>query len=98
MWVREHAADYGSSPKPVVFGQSAGAHLATLLSVNNAESVSSAVLFHPPTDFTDFAVRAQQGLDILERLLNVGVSDADVSATLASPEEQLSTEICGRGD
>ena len=87
-WVQEHAADYGSSDTPVVFGQSAGAHLATALAVDESESVSSAILLYPPTDFTDFVMRAQQGyytdtqgLGILERVLGVGVAQADVSAS-----------------
>ena len=87
-WVQAHAAEYGSSDKPVVFGQSAGAHLATALAVDEAESVSSAILLYPPTDFADFVMRAQQGyytdeqgLGILERVLGVGVAEADVSAS-----------------
>ena len=87
-WVQRHASEYGSSDKPVLFGQSAGAHLATALAVDEAESVSSAILLYPPTDFTDFVMRAQQGyytdeqgLDILERVLGVGVAEADVSAS-----------------
>ncbi len=88
VWVQEHASDYGSSDKPVVFGQSAGAHLATALAVDEAESISSAILLYPPTDFTDFVMRAQQGyytdaqgLGILERVLGVGVAEANVSAS-----------------
>ena len=102
-WVREHAADYGSSPTPVVFGQSAGAHLATSLAVNDADSVSAAVLFYPPTDFTDFALRAQQGfytdeqgLRILERLLNVTASEADISAS-PIPENSFPQQIVQNG-
>lgn len=87
-WVEEHAVEYGSSVKPVVFGQSAGAHLATSLAVNNPERVAAAVLFYPPTDFTDFALRAQggfysneQGLGILGRVLGTRVEQADISAS-----------------
>lgn len=87
-WVQANAADYGSSTRPVVFGQSAGAHLATALAVNEAQSVSSAVLFYPPTDFADFVTRAQQGyysdsqgLAILERVLGTELAQADISAS-----------------
>lgn len=87
-WVADNAASYGSSSVPVVFGQSAGAHLATSLLVNEPDRVAGAVLFYPPTDFTDFALRAQQGLytdeqglGILERVLG-GVADtADINAS-----------------
>lgn len=82
-WVGEHAESYGSAAKPVVFGQSAGAHLAASLVVNEADSVSAGVLMYPPTDFTDFALRVQsglytnaQGLGILNRVL-----EADGNAT-----------------
>lgn len=87
-WVGEHASEYGSSATPVLFGQSAGAHLATALAVEQAASVSSAILFYPPTDFSDFLLRAQQGyytdeqgLDILERVLGSNVTQADISAS-----------------
>jgi len=57
-WVAENAASYGSSSVPVVFGQSAGAHLATSLLVNEPENVAGAVLFYPPTDFTGETLQA----------------------------------------
>ncbi|WP_088920311.1 alpha/beta hydrolase [Granulosicoccus antarcticus] len=102
-WVQIHATDYGSSPKPVVFGQSAGAHLATSLAVNRSSEVASAVLFYTPTDFTDFALRAQQGfytdeqgLGILERLLNVSADEADVSAS-PIPENSFPLRIVQEG-
>jgi len=87
-WVQLHAAEFGSGGKPVVFGQSAGAHLATALAVDNAEAVAAGVLFYAPTDFTDFALRAQggfysneQGLGILERVLGTPAAQADISAS-----------------
>ena len=98
-WVVEHAAQFGSSTTPVVFGQSAGAHLATSLAVNNPETVTAAVLFYPPTDFTDFALRAQggfytneQGLGILGRVLGVNAELADISAS-PIPENSFPLQI-----
>ena len=102
-WVADNAADYGSSTVPVVFGQSAGAHLATSLLVNEPDKVSGAVLFYPPTDFTDFTLRAQQGfytdeqgLDILDRVLGVGPDEADINAT-PIPENSFPIRIVEQG-
>lgn len=86
-WVLDNASQFGSSGIPVVFGQSAGAHLALSLSVNRPTSVSGAVLMYPPTDFTDFLQRVQsgaytdaQGLGVLERV--VGSSPEATSLSL----------------
>lgn len=88
LWVQNNASTFGSAATPVVFGQSAGAHLATSLAVNKASDVSAAVLFYPPTDFTDFALRVQggfytnaQGLGILERVIGSSADAADISAS-----------------
>jgi len=87
-WVIENAAQFGGNDFPVVFGQSAGAHLAASLSVHQPEKVSNAVLFYPPTDFTDFALRAmdgsytdEQGLRILERVVGTTIDQVDISAS-----------------
>ncbi|MBX2835584.1 MAG: alpha/beta hydrolase [Gammaproteobacteria bacterium] len=87
-WVIENQSRFGSSGKPVVFGQSAGGHLAASLAVNRPEAIGAAVLMYPPTDFTDFVERAQQGfytnaegIAIVDDVLNQPVSDADVSAS-----------------
>lgn len=87
-WVRDNAPSYGSASVPVVFGQSAGAHLAASLAVNEPESVAAAVLFYPPTDFTDFALRArqgyytnEQGLGILDSVIGVSAEQANISAS-----------------
>ncbi len=60
-WVQENAADYGAQVQPVVFGQSAGAHLALSLAVNRPADVAAAVLFYPPTDFSDFLLQMRSG-------------------------------------
>ncbi|NND91793.1 MAG: alpha/beta hydrolase, partial [Granulosicoccus sp.] len=102
-WVREHAAEFGSAPVPVVFGQSAGAHLALSLAVNESSAVAASILFYPPADFTDFALRAQQGfytdqqgLGILERVLGVSVAEVDISASPV-PENSFPQRIAGDG-
>ncbi len=98
-WVRENAAQYGSTAKPVVFGQSAGAHLAASLALNHPEDVAAGVLFYPPTDFTDFALRVRnghytnsQGLNILTKVIGGTAEEADLSATPV-PENSFPTRI-----
>lgn len=98
-WVIDNAASFGGSDYPVVFGQSAGAHLAASLAVHETEKVSNAVLFYPPTDFTDFALRAldgsytdEQGLGILERVMGTTVDAVDLSASPV-PENTFPTIV-----
>jgi len=86
-WVEANASRYGSSGKPVVFGQSAGAHLAGSLWLNRRDDISGAVLLYPPTDFTDFAQRVQsgeytneEGIDILRLVLGSDAANPDLSA------------------
>ena len=87
-WVRTNAALWGGNDYPAVFGQSAGAHLAASLAVHRPEQVSNAVLFYPPTDFTDFVSEIlngnytnEQGLDILQRVIGGSADTVDVSAS-----------------
>ncbi len=87
-WVQANASRYGSSGKPVVFGQSAGAHLAGSLWLNRRDEISAAVLLYPPTDFTDFTMRVQngeytneEGIDILELVLGTDASEANFSTS-----------------
>jgi len=98
-WVREHAAAYGASDLPTVFGQSAGGHLAASLLVNRPEDISSAVLFYPPTDFTEFGLRIldgsytdEQGLGILQSVLGVEPQDLDISQS-PIPENTFPAQI-----
>ncbi len=88
-WVLDNASQYGSGGLPVVFGQSAGGHLALSLSVNRPSSVSGAVLMYPPTDFTDFLQRVQssaytnpQGLSVLERVVGTSPESASLNLPL----------------
>lgn len=98
-WVRENAERFGSTAKPVVFGQSAGAHLAASLAINHSDDVVAGVLLYPPTDFTDFALRVRnghytnsQGLNILTKVMGVSAEEADLSATPV-PENSFPTRI-----
>ena len=90
-WVTAHAERYGGGGKPVVFGQSAGAHLALTASVRRASEVAAGIAYYGPSDFTDFAQRAldgsytdQQGLDILTRVLGAPVTEVDLNASLVT--------------
>lgn len=60
-WVTNKAVEYGVSGKPVVFGQSAGGHLALSLAVRRAQEIERAILFYAPTDFGDFINQVQTG-------------------------------------
>jgi len=98
-WVRANAANYGASDYPVVFGQSAGAHLAASLAVHQPTLISNAVLFYPPTDFTDFAAEIrngnytnEQGLDILQRVIGGPADTVDLSAS-PIPENTFPTLV-----
>lgn len=102
-WVRNNAQTYGSTTKPVVFGQSAGAHLAVSLAVNYPEDVAAGILFYPPTDFTDFALRVRngnytnsQGLNILDKVIGVSAEAADLNATPV-PENSFPIRIVEGG-
>lgn len=86
-WVKANAADYGAGDKPVVFGQSAGGHLAASLAVSRPTEVASAVLFYAPTDFSDYVqgVRSGEyesvtGQRILETLLGEPIDNLDINA------------------
>lgn len=98
-WVIDNAATYGASDYPGVFGQSAGAHLAASLAIEFPEMVANAVLFYPPTDFTDFAVRVQdgrytneEGLGILEAVLGSDAIDIDLSQS-PIPENSFPIQV-----
>ena len=87
-WVLDNASDYGATGLPVLFGQSAGGHLAASVSLARADTISAAVLMYPPTDFYDFLARVQQGfytneegLSILERV----IAGPAASASLDDP-------------
>lgn len=60
-WVESNAVNYAASGKPVVFGQSAGAHLALTLALTQPQRVAAAVLLYPPTDFDDLLRQLRAG-------------------------------------
>jgi len=102
-WVLDNASQYGSGGLPVVFGQSAGGHLALSLSVNRPSSVSGAVLMYPPTDFTDFLQRIQtgaytnpQGLSVLERVVGTTPENASLSLPLVG-ENSFPARVASEG-
>jgi hypothetical protein len=73
---------------PVVFGQSAGAHLAASLVLDRPDEVAAGVLFYPPTDFTDFVQRVRNGrydntagLSILDNVIGGSAATADLNAS-----------------
>ncbi|MBX2824240.1 MAG: alpha/beta hydrolase [Gammaproteobacteria bacterium] len=88
-WVLDNSERFGAAGKPVVFGQSAGGHLAASLLVNRAEDVERGILLYAPLDFHDFASRIQQGLytgyrgqRILEAITGQPVDEVDVNSVL----------------
>jgi len=102
-WVLDNASRYGVTGKPVLFGQSAGGHLAARISADRPNDVASAVLFYTPVDFTDFVQRAQtgeytdeQGLDIIQRVVDEPLAQVDLSATPV-PENSLPTRVVQDG-
>lgn len=85
VWVQQNAESYGASGKPVVFGQSAGGHLAAYLAVKRPAEIERAVLFYAPTDFTDFGgqiIRGeynnQTGIRIMERVTGLAPGEFDL--------------------
>lgn len=100
-WVESNAHRYGAAGRPVVFGQSAGAHLALSLSVNHSGRVAGAVLLYPPTDFTDFVsmVRLgdytnEEGLGILAKVLGQDAASYDL-ADSPVPENSFPAIVAG---
>lgn len=93
-WVKDNAARYGVSGDAVLFGQSAGGHLAGVLAVERPDDVESAVLFYAPTDFTNFAQQLLQGefdTQTGQRLLETVVRQDINSLNLQDPLIQRNT-------
>jgi len=55
-WIKDYGAYFGIIPNShiTLFGQSAGAHLATWLATNYPNDIRKALLFYPPLDVLDF--------------------------------------------
>ncbi len=63
-WVKNNGATLGAASGPITLvGQSAGAHLASWLAVNDEHSadIRKSLLFYPPTDFEDFVLKTASG-------------------------------------
>ena len=91
-WIVAQGSRFGVHDYPTVFGQSAGAHLATAVAVRQPERIANAVLFYPPTDFSDFAARIidgsytdPEGLSIFESVTRSSSVDAEMIDLSASP-------------
>lgn len=99
-WVRDNAVRYGASGKPVVFGQSAGGHLAARLAVTRPADVDRAVLFYAPVDFEDFLSQLRldptanrQGVRILEAIAGMPISELDPMSRLVQENTFPSTVL-----
>ena len=91
-WVLQNAWHYGAVGKPVLFGQSAGGHLAGVLAVERAAEVAAAVLFYAPVDFTHLAqqlinseIDTQAGQEILEAVVDQTLETLDPQAPEQAP-------------
>ena len=89
-WIKLNGAFYGASnDKIAVFGQSAGAHLATYVALNRPNDVDRGLLLYPPTDAGDFMRNLQSGaivnplgVESLQAFLGVDLRNP---ASLSSP-------------
>lgn len=88
-WVVSNATAYGGSGKPIVFGQSAGGHLAASMAVNRWAEVKKAILFYAPLDFQDFAEQLianpsanPAGQRILESISGSSLENIDFASPL----------------
>lgn len=87
-WLELNAERYGATGAPVVFGQSAGAHLALTLAVNQSARIAAAVLLYPPTDFTDLVSQVWGGAYTNPEgigLMNLVLGDATAFDLTRSP-------------
>jgi acetyl esterase/lipase len=88
-WVQNNSARYGVQGKPVIFGQSAGGHLAAVLAVERSDEITNAVLFYAPTDFAELArqlidgeVTTRTGQGILEAVIGQTLETVDIQDPL----------------
>jgi len=79
-WVQNNGHRYGVQGKPVLFGQSAGGHLAAVLAVEQPDAISNAVLFYAPTDFAEFARQLIDGE--ITTVTGQGILEAVIGQTL----------------
>ncbi len=89
-WVLQNAFRYGALGKPVLFGHSAGGHIAGVLAVERASEVAAAVLFYAPVDFSDFAQQLINGeidTGTGQRILEAVVGQTLETLDLQSPSQ-----------
>ncbi len=95
-WVETNAAAFGASGLPVVLGQSAGAHLALSLAVNQPQRIGASILLYPPTDFSDLLQQLQAGEYTNEEgigLMNLVLGDAQQFDVADSPVPENSYPV-----
>ena len=88
-WVVNNADTFGGAGKPIVFGQSAGGHLAASMAVHRWAEVDRAILFYAPLDFQDFAEQLianpganPAGQRIFESLSGSSLENVDLTSAL----------------
>ena len=88
-WVLANQSQFGAGGQPVVFGQSAGGHLALTLAAGRPGEVSAAALLYAPTDFADFvsqynlgAYNNPQGQRIIEAVTAASLDNIDIGSSL----------------
>ncbi len=85
-WVLDNSGGYGATGIPVVFGQSAGAHLAASLAVYRPDDIARAALLYGPVDFGDFIANLQNGSNESSEALGI------IEAVAGAPLESLNAE------
>ncbi len=88
-WVKERQSEFNIAGNPILFGQSAGAHLALSLATYRSQEIDRAILFYPPTDFADFAMQIRSGtylnetgLKILETVTGSSIESLDIESAI----------------
>ena len=88
-WVQDNAWRYGAQGKPVLFGQSAGGHMAAVMAMERPDDVAATVAFYAPTDFTAFAqniidgqIDSEIGRSILETVVGQTLETLNVNVPL----------------
>lgn len=86
-WVQSHAAEYGAnSSKITLTGQSAGGYLAASLATRHSEAIDRALLFYPPTDFSDFITSLHNNSELEAE------GQSALEAFVGKPLEELSAD------
>jgi len=95
-WIKDYGAYFGIIPNSQVtlFGQSAGAHLATWLVTNYPNDIRKALLFYPPLDVLDFLSNAVPVGSQYETFRDFGIKSlANLFGTQGGGDELRMTHI-----